>query len=58
MIVDYIVHSFHARIQRVDWPSDISRQRSLEKIDAVLENIAYPDQLFNDTYISMISTNL
>ena len=51
-IVEYIVRSFRARIQKADWLSDLSRHLSLEKLDAVSQNVAYPDELFNNSYIN------
>lgn len=51
-VADYIVRSFHARVERADWLSELSRRRSLEKLDAIRENIAYPDELFNNTYLN------
>ena len=51
-IVEYIVHSFRARILRADWLSDLSRRLSLEKLDAVSQNVAYPDELFDNSYIN------
>lgn len=50
--VEYVLRSFRARVQRKEWLSDLSRQRSLEKLDNLLENVAYPDQLLNDTYLN------
>ena len=54
MMLKYIKDAFKERINELgnDWLDDFSRQRSLEKLDAMSEMIAYPDNIMDDDYLN------
>ena len=33
------------------WLDSTTKQRSVNKVDAITQMVAYPDQIFNDTYL-------
>jgi putative endopeptidase len=43
-LVDNLQQTFAARIQRLDWMSDETKQRALEKLQAIVKKIGYPDK--------------
>ena len=43
-LVSNLQETFSARIGRVDWMSDETKQRALEKLQAFLKKIGYPDK--------------
>lgn len=57
MMIDYVKEAFKERINELgdDWLDNFSRQRSLEKVDAVAEMVAYPDDIMDNDYVNGIS---
>jgi putative endopeptidase len=43
-LVNNLQTTFEARIKRLDWMSDSTKQRGIEKLHAFTKKIAYPDQ--------------
>lgn len=43
-LVNNLQETFSARIQRLDWMSDVTKQRAVEKLHAFLKKIGYPDK--------------
>ena len=60
MMTKYIMEAFKDRINELgnEWLDDVSRQRSLEKVDAIGEMIAYPDNIMDDDYLNGLYTSV
>ena len=60
MMIDYVKMAFKDRINELgeDWLDDLSRQRSLEKVDAITQMVAYPDDLLDNNYVNGISNSV
>lgn len=56
MMIQYIKAAFKERINELgnDWLDDVSRMRSLDKVDAITQMVAYPDDIFNNDYVNGI----
>ena len=52
MMMDYILQSFRERISQMNWLSDLSKQRSIEKVNEINSQAAYPAQIFDDDYVN------
>ena len=52
MMIDYLRQSFRERVNQMDWLSDLSRQRSIEKINELTEQAAFPMEIFNNDYVN------
>ena len=46
--------AFILRIEEKKWLDDTTRKRCVEKVDAITEMVAYPDQIDNDTYLDAL----
>ena len=60
MMIQYIKAAFKDRINELgdDWLDDVSRMRSLDKVDAVTQMVAYPDDILNNDYVNGISADV
>ena len=60
MMIQYIKEAFKERINELgnDWIDDVSRRRSLEKVDAVTQMVAYPDDILDNDYVNGISEDV
>ena len=54
MMIDYILQGFKERVNQMDWLSDLSKQRSIEKVEAITPQAAYPVQIFDNDYVNGI----
>lgn len=52
MMIDYILQGFKERVNQMDWLSDLSKQRSIEKVEAITSQAAYPVQIFDNDYVN------
>ena len=52
MILDYLTRAFRERVSEMNWLSDLSKQRSIEKVDAITSQVAYPAEIFDNDYIN------
>lgn len=52
MVVNSVKESFRARVSERDWLSEMSKQRSLDKVDTLVDLIAYPELIFDDNYVN------
>ena len=52
MMMDYIRQGFRERVNQMNWLSDLSKQRSIEKINAITSHAPYPAQIFNNDYVN------
>jgi predicted metalloendopeptidase len=52
MMVDYLLKGFKERVNQMDWLSDFSKQRSIEKVEAMTSQAAYPAQIFDNDYVN------
>ena len=48
----FVMNAFKDQLQELSWLDDQSRQASIDKVDAVVQFVAYPKQTFNDTYLN------
>ena len=51
-MIENIKTAFKQRLDESDWLDDTTKERSKEKVDAITKMVAYPDQVFNDTYLN------
>ena len=52
MMIDYLRQSFRERVNEMEWLSDLSRQRSIEKVNEITEQAAFPMQIFDNNYVN------
>ena len=52
MMINYILQGFKERVNQMDWLSDLSKQRSIEKVEAITSQAAYPVQIFDNDYVN------
>lgn len=52
MLADYLVQAFRGRVSEMDWLSDLSKQRTIDKVDAIISMVAYPDQIMDNDYVN------
>ena len=57
-MIDYINEAFKERLDGLTWLDETTKERTKEKVDAILKFVAYPDQLFNDDYVNEIYTDV
>jgi putative endopeptidase len=43
-MVDNLTHAFHARIMQLDWMSDSTKKKAVEKLKSFNRKLGYPDQ--------------
>ena len=52
MMINYVLQGFKERVNEMDWLSDLSKQRSIEKAEAITSQVVYPAQIFDDDYVN------
>lgn len=57
-IVNRIIEAFRKRLEVLEWLDDSTKKLALEKVNNIGKKIAYPDQLFNDTYLNSLSSDI
>lgn len=57
-IVDRLIEAFRKRIKESEWLNDATEQASLMKLDNIGKKVAYPDLLFNDTYLNSLTSDI
>lgn len=50
--------AFRARLNKADWMSEGTRQKALEKLDAIRFNVGYPDQWFEEFMVHPTGNSL
>ena len=60
MMIQYVKAAFKDRINELgnDWLDDTSRSRSLDKVDAVTQMVAYPDDILDNNYVNGLSADV
>ncbi len=57
-MIKYHRNSFKVLVQESDWLDDITKNKSLEKLDAMIENDVYPDWILDnqelDNYYKLV----
>ena len=53
-MIEEVKDAFILRIEEKKWLDDTTRKRCVEKVDAITEMVAYPDQIDNDTYLDAL----
>lgn len=51
-MIDAVKAAFIERLDRNTWLDEATRETSKEKVRAITKMIAFPDQLYNDTYLN------
>ena len=51
-MITEVKNAFKARLDANTWLDDTTRQRSKDKVDAITQMVAYPDQIDNATYLN------
>ena len=52
MLADYLVQAFRERVCEMDWLSDLSKQRTIDKVDNIISMVAYPAQIMDNDYVN------
>ena len=52
MIASSIRNAFKEQLRKIDWLDSNSRQASIEKVDAIIEQVAYPKDIFSNSYLN------
>ena len=52
MMTEYILQSFRERVSAMSWLSELSKQRTVEKVEAITLQAAYPLQIFDNDYVN------
>ena len=52
MMTEYILQSFRERVNAMSWLSEFSKQRTIEKVEAITLQAAYPLQIFDNDYVN------
>ena len=52
MMINYTLQGFRERVNQMEWLSDLSKQRSIEKVDAITPQSTYPAQIFDNDYVN------
>jgi predicted metalloendopeptidase len=59
LMIKYLRDSFKVLVQESDWLDDITKNKSLEKLDAIIENNVYPDWILDnqelDKYYNLVN---
>ena len=48
----FVMNAFKEQLKELSWLDSQSRQASIEKVDAVVQFVAYPKRTFNDSYLN------
>jgi predicted metalloendopeptidase len=58
-MIKYLRDSFKVSVLESDWLDDITKSKSLEKLDAMIENDVYPDWILDnqelDKYYKLVN---
>ncbi|CAL4124487.1 unnamed protein product, partial [Meganyctiphanes norvegica] len=57
-MITLIRESFIEAVQEADWMSPRTRDVAIEKVETIVRNIGYPDQILNDTYMNAMYEGL
>ena len=60
MMIKYVKAAFKDRINELgnEWLDDVTRRRSLDKVDAITQMVAYPDNILDNDYVNGISEDV
>ena len=56
-MISHIKHAFKDRVNESVWLDNTTKQRCIEKVDAVTQRVAYPDLIYHDSYINHLYEN-
>ena len=54
-MVKEVTDAFRKRINQKDWLDDFTKAQTQAKLDKIISKVAYPDWLFNDTYLNSLT---
>ncbi|XP_035222859.1 neprilysin-2-like isoform X2 [Stegodyphus dumicola] len=57
-VIQYINTEFLNMLQNNEWMDNITKEKAIEKAEAITYNIGYPKELKNNSYISFLYTNV
>ena len=55
-MIEEVKNAFTVRLEEKDWLDDTTKERCKEKVEAITQMVAYPDQIDNDTYLNELYT--
>ena len=55
-MIEEVKSAFIVRLEEKDWLDNITKERCKEKVEAITQMVAYPDQIDNDTYLNELYT--
>ena len=50
-MIEEVKDAFKVRLQEKDWLDETTKERCVEKVEAITKMVAYPDQIHNNTYL-------
>ena len=53
-MIEEIKDAFKVRLERKSWLDNETKELCVEKVDAISEMVAYPDNIENDTYLDEV----
>ena len=51
-MIEEVKSAFIVRLEEKGWLDNTTKERCKEKVEAITEMVAYPDQIDNDTYLN------
>ena len=51
-MIEEVKNAFIVRLEEKDWLDAITIERCKEKVEAITQMVAYPQQIDNDTYLN------
>ena len=51
-MIEEVKEAFIVRLQGKDWLDNTTKERCVEKVEAITKMVAYPDQIHNNTYLN------
>ena len=51
-MITEIKDAFKVRLEEKNWLDNVTKERCVEKVNAISQMVAYPDQIDNDTYLN------
>ena len=51
-MIEEVKTAFKQRLETRDWLDQTTKNRSIDKVNAITQMVAYPDQIFNNTWLN------
>ena len=53
-MIEEVKEAFKMRLEEKEWLDNTTKERCVEKVNAISEMVAYPNQTDNDTYLNAL----